>query len=317
MKKDLDNSQEISDYASYWRRLAALFLEQVSFMCMKNVNQKQRNGRKFWKDTVMIQFFTLSFITLIIQSSISKVKTAQVYEKFVLPPLSKDSTWGVFNSDSKGNAAGGFFSSRLYYTPNNHAGVQDLINSLVATYPDVEAIGAADETEMNNLYETNLFDTWATIEFTLSDEQKSSGTLVTSQTSPSTVSYVISINPLSHGGGYSSFNFTETVYNKQFSDADLFWNTGYLTLQNFCASYLSQKYDGVADNFQVSALSIHLIVFCGSDKCLEIRLMPTFNAILNLLFIKIPLLLILIQFVILFGNGWVLPYWRFVCLFLL
>lgn len=36
-----------------------LFVEQVALMCLKHVNQKIRNGRQWWKDTIMIQFFLL------------------------------------------------------------------------------------------------------------------------------------------------------------------------------------------------------------------------------------------------------------------
>lgn len=251
--KSNDEPQDVFEYAMYGFRLVGLFFEQVALMCLKNINQKQRNSRQFWKDTFMIQFFLLSFTTYIIYASNVQTPTAEVYQKFPLPPLSKDSTWGIFNQKSNGNNIYTVISKRLYYSPNNHAGINSLIDSLVATYPDIEAVGTADSAGINDLYETNLFDTWATIEFTLTDEQKSTGKLITSETSTSVVSYVISVNPTNYGNGYPTFNQTDNVYNKLLSDADLFWNTGYLTLQNYIASYLSAQYDSVPDNYKIEA----------------------------------------------------------------
>jgi hypothetical protein len=37
-----------------------LFVEQVALMSLKHVSQKARNGRQWWKDTIMIQLFLLT-----------------------------------------------------------------------------------------------------------------------------------------------------------------------------------------------------------------------------------------------------------------
>ena len=43
-----------------------LFFEQVIILCQKHISQKQRNGRQFMKDTFMVQFFFLLFISFIL-----------------------------------------------------------------------------------------------------------------------------------------------------------------------------------------------------------------------------------------------------------
>ena len=139
----------------------------------------------------------------------------------------------------------------MYYSPNNHPGVQALIDSLVSTYPDIDAVGALDNDGINHLYQQNLFDSWASIQFTLNSDQVSTGKLITSESTPSLVQYQIAIAPINYGGPLPAYNYTDSVYNDQSSEADIYWTSGYMTLQNFIATYLAKNYSFVDPNFSV------------------------------------------------------------------
>lgn len=65
--------------------------------------------------------------------------------------------------------------------------------------------------------------------------------------------YRIYISPTNWQNTLSTSNNDEDVYNDQGCDADLYWSSGYLTLQNFIGGYLAQQYDGVDSDYRVSA----------------------------------------------------------------
>ncbi len=247
----LSNNQSISERAGYYFRLIIVFLEQVYLLLRKNVSQKQRNGRQFWKDSVMIQFFMICFVAYILYSNAAINPSADTYDYFSLPPLSTDKPWGIFNQNSNGNTENTIISKRLYYSPNNHDGVTSLMNALKQEYPSITIVAAPDDAGINSLYEANLFDTWASVEFYLTPDQISTNQLITSQTSPSSVAYQIAVNPINYGYGLSNDNYTSEVYNKQACEADIYWSSGYLTLQNFIATYLAKQYTTVDPNFSV------------------------------------------------------------------
>jgi hypothetical protein len=240
--------------AVYFFRMFYLFLEQVLIMCQKHVSQKQRKGRQFWKDTVMIQIFLLLFVCYVLFTSSIQLPDSSVYEKLELPPLSTAKPYGIFNLDSVGNEAASFTSKRLYYTPNNHAGVQTLIDALVAKYPSVQPVGAASYDEILQMYQQNLFDTWAALVFNLNPEQVSTQKLIPNENTTATVQYGIFVNPNNWGDGYTTGNFTTDVYNKLSCDADLFWSSGYMTLQNFIGTYLASQYKDVSTDFEVISM---------------------------------------------------------------
>jgi hypothetical protein len=228
-------------------------------MCHKHISQKQRNGRQFWKETIMMQFFILSFITGILYLSSQPPVSTDFYNKFALPPLTEDGDMGVFNLTSEINfGLATVVSKRLYFAPNNHTGIHYLIGNLTTKFPDIEAIGAKDYEGILNLYQENLFDTWSALIFDLDSEQWSSDLLVSNNGQTSTISYTIMVNPTNWGSPYPMWNFSSLVYNKISSETDLFWNTGYLTLQNYIATYLAQTADdldantNLASNFTVS-----------------------------------------------------------------
>jgi len=204
-----------------------LFFEQVIIMCQKHISQKQRNGRQFMKDTFMVQFFFLLFISFILIGTLNVTYLDSVYQTFSLPPLSKSEPFGIFSKKAKGSGPYDLLSKRLFYSPNNHAGVKDLIDQLVAKYPDVEPDGQATPAEIENEYEKKLFDTWASIEFTLTSDQISTGKLIPSQTSVSDVSYVIKISPTNWSGRLlSSSTYSDEVYNDHGgTEADFFWSS--------------------------------------------------------------------------------------------
>lgn len=237
-------------------RYAFLFCEQVLLMCQKHVSQKQRNGRQFWKDGFLTQFFVLAFLTYIIYGASYLAESPHTYDLSILPPLSNQSPWGVFGIDSNGNTETTTLSKRLYYCPQNHAGVNALISSLVTKYPQIEPVGADDPDAVKQLFEENLFDTWASMQFTLNADQQSSGLLVTNQTAPSTVSYSILISPNIFQSNLATDNTTDTgdLYNQMQAQADLFWSTGYMTLQNFVATYLATQYTTVDPDYTVCSL---------------------------------------------------------------
>ena len=103
-------------------KIFLIFLEHLYVVILKNVRQKQRIAREFWKGAFFIPFFLLLFTTYIIYSSIAPLTYAKVYQLFSLPPLSKSGGFGVFNPDGAGNTENTLISTNLYYTPNDHAG---------------------------------------------------------------------------------------------------------------------------------------------------------------------------------------------------
>jgi hypothetical protein len=129
------------------------------------------------------------------------------------------------------------------------AGVTDLINNLTKMYPDVKTQGCADPTEVYDTYRTNIFTTWAAIQFNLTSEQIATGKLITDENSQTIVDYTILIN--ANDAVLPSDTFDDNVYNDQQAGADLWWASGYMTVQNFVSNYLAQQYSYVPNDFQV------------------------------------------------------------------
>lgn len=219
-------------------------------MVKKTVGQKQRMSRTFLKETVMTQFFVLAFVAFLIVTIITLPKFPDIYSKHSLPPLSNQLPWGIFNPQSLENQ-GGFGVGgvqTLYYSPNNHQGVTSLVDSLVEEFPLIKAIGVADPDALVSAYQSNLFSTWAALEFNLSAAQIESGMLVTSQDTMSVVDYTILINPSVQELPSTDSDY---VFNQVNCAADKWWSSGYMTLQNFIPTYLAKQYDFVSPNFKV------------------------------------------------------------------
>lgn len=136
-----------------------IFVEQVYCFCCKHIGQRQAAGRQFLKESTLVQFYTLSFVTLILFLYAKSSNSSYTYDRVAFPPLSATGN-GVFSADAAVSNSPNR-SSTLYYSPNNHPGVQELINALTTAYPDINAVGCTDENEVVSLYEQNFFNTWA------------------------------------------------------------------------------------------------------------------------------------------------------------
>lgn len=113
-----------------------------------------------------------------------------------LPPLSSKGQWGIFQDDDDGIDVSMFiYTKLLLYSPDNHQGVNDLMNQLAMAYPQIDIRGRKDANEVETEYQANLFTTWGALEFQLTDDQISTGDLITSTVSASSVSYKLRISP--------------------------------------------------------------------------------------------------------------------------
>jgi ABC-type multidrug transport system ATPase subunit len=223
----------------WWNVLCRV--EQVVLMSRKHINQKQRKGRDFLKETIMIPFFVLAFTGFLFHE-VNKVTTeSSVYGLHSLPPLSS-SSWGIFNSDNKFHVG----TTGLLYSPADSSAVQDLIAALVTEYPDIKPVPCGDS-GCYDTYRTNFFDTWATLEFNLTSDQFD--TFISDQSGQTLVDYTINVNTMA--ASLPRMSHDPTVYNDRQASADLWWASGYMTLQNFVSTYLAKQYDTTAMTFEV------------------------------------------------------------------
>lgn len=77
-----------------------LFMEQTWLMMMKHISQRQRKGRQFWKDSVLIEIVVLAFVIFILYFASELYYTDATYLKHSLPPLSTTGPWGIFGTVS-------------------------------------------------------------------------------------------------------------------------------------------------------------------------------------------------------------------------
>ena len=201
--------------------------------------------------------FLFTGLLLLIASTVSF--PSGVYLLHGLPPLSSNGyDWGIFSPDSPANNDDdeGYIASDILYYTNDHAGVNSVMSALQDLYPDVQVTGAASSDDIITDYQSNLFKTYGSIEFALTTAQISSGTLVTQGVSGDEVTYSIRISPV---GMILPTDTTATVYNDLTASADIWSNSGYLTIQNFINTYLAsmQKngvYTGTSSDFSVDTL---------------------------------------------------------------
>jgi hypothetical protein len=113
---------------------AQLFCEQVYIMCWKNLHQKRLAGRTSLKEILTPLGLIGFWIYIMVMSSLPQTYPDAVYVTRDLPPLSSKGLWGIFRStDDDGNAQqvpDVIDSKRLYYSPNTHDGVNDLVCNL-------------------------------------------------------------------------------------------------------------------------------------------------------------------------------------------
>ena len=221
-----------------------LFVEQVVLMTRKNINQKQRQGRTFLKETIFIPFFVLAFTGFLFFQVNNYYPSRRIYQFHSLPPLSSSNPWGIFSDSANQNAWYRFISSsNLYYTPNNHAGVTALVGALKEKYPSVSLIGVSDMNELLDQYTENLFNTWAALQFNLTADQIATGLLVPSDQSEATVDFTVLLSPQQQSLPMQFFVDSTSVLNTEAALADAWWTSGYMTLQNFVSTYLAQQYN--------------------------------------------------------------------------
>jgi hypothetical protein len=232
-----------------------LAYEQTWILSFKHLSQKRRGGRTTLKEVVVTPFFLFLFtgILMLVANTITFPDASYVLHQ--LPSLSFDTySDGIFNGDSPSNNddyLGYVSNTRIYYSPSNNEGVNDVMNWLKELYPSINLVPMATPEDIENSYVENLFNTWAAIEFTLDDAQTDTGKLVFPG-KLNTVNYNIRISPLvsvlpDNPGTYE-------VYNDMSAAADSWSSSGYLTLQNNINTYLANVQagtQGTADEFSV------------------------------------------------------------------
>lgn len=232
--------------------VVTIFAQQSGIMVWKHFQQKRLAGRATLKDFMIPVAMILFWDFIFVQLNQSTVYHSAVYNVRSLPPLSGQGEWGIFQKDGDDDSAfiQEFIGSRkLFYSPNDNTGVNELMGNFSDMFPGVNVRGEKNMEEVNLQYQSNLFTTWAALEFELSDEQISADSLITSQADQSAVSYKIRISPLEMV--LPSYPLDGDVYKDSISSADSWQNSGYLTIQNFVSSYLAKQYDGVDPNFEV------------------------------------------------------------------
>lgn len=232
--------------------LVKITVDQTAIMVWKNLQQKRLDGRTTLKEFLIPMAMILFWIYITIQSNTPIIYSDAVYSLRNLPPLSSKGQWGIFHSiddDTVDVPMYITFTKLLLYSPNNHPEVNELMGNLSLTYPQVEVRGKRTSKDVESEYQANLFTTWAAIQFDLTDEQISSGKLITSTTSASEVNYQLRISPSIMFLPDSTYD--SDVYRNAIASADAWINSGYLTIQNFVATYLATQYPGVPNNFTV------------------------------------------------------------------
>lgn len=147
----------------------------------------------------------------------------------------------------------------LFYTPNNHAGVNAMMDAFQKEFQSsISVRGTIDTESYTLLYQKQLYDVWGALDFTLSEAQVKSGKLVvdknaTASSSGSVIDYTIRLN--------SQFNFyvqpvvfDQQVYNQVRGKGEVWNSSGYLSIHNWVSSYIVREYNhvGNAENFQIT-----------------------------------------------------------------
>ena len=89
-----------------------------------------------------------------------------------LPPLSSKGQYGIFQDDDDATDVSMFvYTKLLLYSPNNHQGVNELMDQLAFAYPQIEIRGKKTSDDLETEYQANLFTTWGALEFELNDDQ--------------------------------------------------------------------------------------------------------------------------------------------------
>jgi hypothetical protein len=139
----------------------------------------------------------LFWIYINIESNSPVKYSDAVYSLRDLPPLSSKGKWGIFDTvddDAIDVSMYVKYTKTMLYSPNTHQGVNDLMGNLSLVYPQIEIHGRKTANDILTEYQANLFNTWVALEFELSDDQITSGSLI-NPSSLSTVNYQLRICP--------------------------------------------------------------------------------------------------------------------------
>ena len=222
--------------------------QQTTIIFLKNARQLQRDFRKTLKNVILVPLFWLLFVGAFF-SLINRnfVKDAN-YDIRPLYPLSDKGEFGVFNIDGK-TPVFDFEDppNLLLFSPNNHAGVLSLIADLQKTYPYIDVKGAADASAVDDAYFDNLFKTWSCLVFDLDEYQITSGNFSTPNNK---VQYTLRNSPYIP---VSTDYFDSEIYNEdRFPAVDYALITGYLTLQNYVRTWITQRNSGKTFNVETT-----------------------------------------------------------------
>jgi hypothetical protein len=158
--------------------------------------QKRLDGRTTLKEYLIPVFLLAFWIYITLQNNSPITYADPVYSLRNLPPLSGKGQWGIFQDDDDGVDVSMFvYTKLLLYSPNTHQGVNDLMDQLAIAYPQIDIQGQKSSGALSTEYEANLFTTWGALEFQLTDEQITTGKLITSTSLGSDVSYKLRISP--------------------------------------------------------------------------------------------------------------------------
>ena len=141
----------------------------------------------------------------------------------------------------------------VYYSPNNHAGVTNMMQNLVSQYPYFSLQALADESDLADQFKSSIRTSYASVAFNLNEEQLATGLFVTNQTSAANVSYSIRMNQVGIVLPISTENNDSYVYNDYSTAADSWWRSGYLTLKQFIDAQLAAQYSSTDPHFSIAA----------------------------------------------------------------
>eukprot|EP01035_Chromulina_nebulosa_P039124 gene39124-52873_t len=226
-----------------------IVLRDQTILLTKNVlSQKFKHGPVDTCFQLCIPFW-LSLILYFTVNAIVILAGLSNFNYILLPPL--DST-GVFNV----SFGGGFVllnNPVVYYSPNNHAGVTKLMQSLVSKYPELSLQALADESDLADQFKSSIRTSYASVAFNLNQEQLATGLFVINQNSTANVSYSIRMNQVGIVLPISTENNDSYVYNDYSTATDSWWRSGYLTLKQFIDSELAVQYSSTDPHFTIAA----------------------------------------------------------------
>ena len=129
----------------------------------------------------------------------------------------------------------------------------------MAEYPDVQTQGFENQEEISEAYTVHVFSVWCAVSFNLNRQQFASDSFFPNVGEPSTVAYSIRMNPNILDLPFTTYD--TNVHNDYSASADGWLNSGYLTLQNYIRTYVTNTYPHASVNFEVKKRELHSTIF--------------------------------------------------------